>query len=197
MFVNRIDKEKLKEFSTLSIVSGILMAIAGILAIMNPLAGSLAFVIFLGALFTAAGLVQIYTTFKAHTKSLSAWFKALMLLITGILLLIWPGSGIAAVAILFAAYFFVDAFASFGVAMDLKPLKGWWLSLLNGVLSFILGIIMIIGWPFSAPFTVGIIVGVSFLMDGIVLTYLGWMAKKGAYDNQNLDNISDSVNSKN
>jgi len=183
MFIsNRIDKEKLKEFSTLSIISGIIMAIAGILAIINPVAGSLAFIIFLGALFLAAGLVQAWTTFKAHQKSAGAWFKVLMLIITGILLLIWPVSGIAAVAILLAAYFFIDAFASFQMGLDLKPLKGWWIAVVNGVLSFILGIIMIIGWPFSAPFTVGIIVGVSFLMDGIVLIYLGWLSKKGAHD---------------
>jgi len=183
MFItNNIDKEKLKEFSALSIISGIIMIIGGILAIIKPVAGSLAFVIFLGALFLALGLVQSYTTFKIHQKSMSAWFKAIMLLITGILLLIWPVSGIAAVAILFAAYFFFDAFASFGMGFELKPLKGWWLSILNGSLSFILGIIMIIGWPFSAPFTVGIIVGVSFLMDGFVLIYLGLLAKKGHYN---------------
>ena len=182
MFVNNIDKEKLREFSTLSIISGIIMIIGGILAIIKPVAGSLAFVIFLGALFIAMGLIQGFTTLKAHRKSISAWFKAIMLLITGVLLLKWLDSGIAAVAILFAAYFFVDAFASFGVGLDLKPLKGWWLSILNGSLSFILGIIMIIGWPFSAPFTVGIIVGVSFLMDGFVLIYLGYLAKKGHYN---------------
>jgi len=171
MFItNNIEKEKLKEFSTLSIISGIILAIAGFLAIIHPIAGSLAFVVFLGALFIAVGLVQCYTTFKAHQKSAGAWFKALLLLITGILLLIWPVSGIAAVAI------------SFQMSLDLKPLKGWWMAALNGVLSFLLGIIMIIGWPFSAPFTVGIIVGVSFLMDGIVLIYLGWLAKKGHYD---------------
>ena len=183
MFItNKIDKEKLKEFSTLSIISGIIMAIAGILAIINPVAGSLAFVLFLGALFLASGLVQAWITFKAHQKSAGAWFKVIMLLITGILLLIWPASGIAAVAILLAAYFFIDSFASFQMALDLKPLKGWWIGALNGVLSFILGIIMIIGWPFTAPFTVGVIVGVSFLMDGIVLVYLGFLAKKGHYD---------------
>ncbi|QCT94188.1 hypothetical protein FE773_03050 [Caminibacter mediatlanticus TB-2] len=182
IITSKIDKEKLKEFSTLSIITGLIMAIAGFLAILNPVAGSLAFVIFLGSLFVASGLVQAYITFKAHTKSIGAWFKVLMLLITGVLLLIWPGSGIAAVAILFAAYFLVDAFASFQMALDLKPLKGWWMPLLNGVLSFILAIVMIIGWPFSAPVTVGIIVGVSFLMDGIVLMYLGFLAKKGAYD---------------
>ncbi len=183
MFItNNIDKEKLKEFSTLSIISGIIMAIAGFLAIIHPMAGSLAFVIFLGALFVASGIVQAWITFKAHQKSAGAWFKVLLLLITGILLLIWPVSGIAAVAILFAAYFFIDAFASFQMGLDLKPLKGWWIAVLNGVLSFILGIIMIIGWPFSAIYTVGIIVGVSFLMDGIVLVYLGILAKQGHYD---------------
>jgi uncharacterized membrane protein HdeD (DUF308 family) len=183
MFVtNNIDKEKLQEFSTLSIIGGIIMAISGLLAITNPLAGSLAFVLVLGALFVVSGVIQAYVTFKAHQKSLGAWFKVIMLIITGILLLVWPADGVAAVAILFAAYFFVDAFASFQMALDLKPLKGWFIALLNGVLSFILGIVLLIGWPLNAPFTVGIIVGISFMMDGIVLVYLGILAKKGAYN---------------
>ena len=183
MFIlNNIDKEKLKEFSTLSIITGILMVLAGIFAIVNPLAGSLAFVLFIGVLFISSSIIQSYITFKAHQKSLGAWFKVFLLFITGILLLIWPASGIAAVAILFAAYFFMDAFASFGMALDLRPLKGWGLALLNGMLSFILGIVMIINWPFSSPFVVGIIVGVSFLMDGIVLIYLGWLSKKGLHN---------------
>jgi len=185
MFItNNIDREKLKEFSTLSIITGVLMLLAGIFALWYPVAGSLAFVLFLGALFVSSAIIQGYITYKAHQKSFSAWFKVLMLLITGILLIIWPGSGIAAVAILFAAYFFMDAFASFGMALDLKPLKGWGLAALNGILSLLLGIVMIIGWPFNAPLTVGIIVGVSFMMDGIVLIYLGWLAKKGVYDEE-------------
>ena len=183
MFItNNIDKNKLKEFGTLSIISGIILVIAGILAIAKPVAGSMAFVIFLGALFISVGIVQAYTTFKAHQKSAGAWFKVIMLLITGFLILRLPIEATAAVAILLAAYFFFDAFASFQMGLDLKPLKGWWIAVLNGVLSFILGIIMVIGWPITAPFTVGIIVGVSFLMDGFVLIYLGYLSKKGHYD---------------
>ena len=183
MFISRnIDKEKLKEFSTLSIISGILMAIAGFLAILNPLAGSVAFVLFLGAMFIATGIIQAYITFKAHQNSFGAWFKVILLIVTGILLLIWPASGVAAVAILFAAYFFMDAFASFGMALDLKPLKGWLIAVLNGLLSLLLGIVMVVGWPFNAPYVVGVIIGVSFLMDGIVLIYLGWLSKKGAHN---------------
>jgi uncharacterized membrane protein HdeD (DUF308 family) len=183
MFVlNNIDKEKLKEFSTMSIITGILTLLAGIFSIINPLAGSVAFVIFLGAMFISSSIIQGYITFKAHQKSFGAWFKVFLLFVTGVLLLVWPGSGIAAVAILFAAYFFMDAFASFGMALDLRPLKGWGLAALNGLLSLLLGIVMLVGWPFNAPFTVGVIVGISFLMDGLVLIYLGWISKKGLHD---------------
>jgi uncharacterized membrane protein HdeD (DUF308 family) len=183
MFVlNNIDKEKLKEFSTMSIITGILTLLAGIFSIINPLAGSVAFVIFLGAMFISSSIIQGYITFKAHQKSFGAWFKVFLLFVTGVLLLVWPGSGIAAVAILFAAYFFMDAFASFGMALDLRPLKGWGLAAFNGLLSLLLGIVMLVGWPFNAPFTVGVIVGISFLMDGLVLIYLGWISKKGLHD---------------
>ena len=183
MFVlNNIDKEKLKEFSTMSIITGILTLLAGIFSIINPLAGSVAFVIFLGAMFISSSIIQGYITFKAHQKSFGAWFKVFLLFVTSVLLLVWPGSGIAAVAILFAAYFFMDAFASFTMALDLKPLKGWGLAAFNGLLSLLLGIVMLVGWPFNAPFTVGVIVGISFLMDGLVLIYLGWIPKKGLHD---------------
>lgn len=183
MFIsNRIDKEKLKEFSTLSIITGVLMVMAGALSIANPLAGSLTFIIFLGAMFISSSIIQAIITFKAHQKSLGAWFKVFLLFITGILLLLWPANGIAAFSLLLAAYFFMDAFASFGVALDLRPLKGWGMAAINGILSLILGIIMVLNWPINSAYILGVIIGVSFLMDGIVLVYLGFLSKKGAHD---------------
>ncbi len=183
MFIsNRIDKEKLKEFSTLSIISGLLMIGAGILSITNPLAGSLTFIIFLGTMFITGSIIQAVITFKAHQKSLGAWFKVFLLFVTGILLLLWPLSGIAAFSLLLAAYFFMDAFASFGVALDLRPLKGWGMAAANGILSLILGIIMVLNWPINSAYILGVIIGISFLMDGIVFLYLGILSKKGAHD---------------
>jgi len=183
MFVlNNIDKETIKQFSTMSIVTGILMLLSGLFSIVYPLIGSIAFVTFIGAMFVTSGIIQGVITFKAHQKSMGAWFKVFMLFVTGVLLLIWPGSGIAAFAILFAAYFFMDAFSSFTMAMDLRPLKGWGLAALNGFLSLLLGIVLLAGWPYNSYFVVGIIVGISFMMDGIVLIYLGWLSKKGLHD---------------
>jgi uncharacterized membrane protein HdeD (DUF308 family) len=178
MFLNRFDEDLLKEFSTLSIISGILFLIAGIIAIIYPAVGSISIVFVTAILFIIAGIVKSYLTFKAHRSSAGAFFKAFILLLTGILLFIYPVAGTATLAILLAVYFFMDGFSSLYMAFEFRPLTGWWLQLLNGILGILLGILMIIGWPFSSLITVGIIVGVSFIFDGIFMIYTGFMAKK-------------------
>jgi uncharacterized membrane protein HdeD (DUF308 family) len=152
------------------------------LVLLNPIVGAISFVIFTGIAFLLNGLLQAFMTFKAHDKSLGAWFKVVIVLITGVVLLLYPISGVAAMALLFSVYFFVDAFASFSMALDLKPLKGWGMALFNGILSFLLGVMMLVGWPATSLILVGIVVGVSFLFDGFVLIYLGILAKKGHYN---------------
>ena len=183
MFIsNHIDRDNLKKFSSLSIFSGIIMIIAGGLAIVNPWAGSMGFVLFIASMFLVMAFFVAFITLKAHNKSLGAWLKVFLLLITGLLLLILPGLGVATLAILFALYFFIDAFASLGLGFEMRPLKGWISSVINGILSLFLGIIMIYNWPFSSVVVVGIIIGVSFIMDGLFFVYLGMLSKKGYHE---------------
>jgi uncharacterized membrane protein HdeD (DUF308 family) len=178
MFINRFDNDLLKEFSTLSIISGILFIIAGAIAIIYPVVGSISITFVIATLFIVAGIVKSYLAFKAHRNSAGAFFKAFVLLLTGVLLFVYPVAGTATLAILLAVYFFIDGFSTLYMAFEFKPLKGWWLQLLNGVLSLLLGVLMIIDWPFSSLITVGIIVGISFIFDGVFMTYTGFLAKK-------------------
>jgi uncharacterized membrane protein HdeD (DUF308 family) len=178
MFINRFDNDLLKEFSTLSIVSGILFIIAGLIAIVYPVVGSISIVFVIATLFIIAGVVKLYLAFKVHRNSAGGLFKAFILLLTGILLFVYPIAGTATLAILLAVYFFIDGFSTLYMAFEFRPLKGWWLQLLNGILGLLLGVLMIIGWPFSSLVTVGIIVGISFIVDGIFMTYTGFEAKK-------------------
>jgi len=84
-------------------------------------------------------------------------------------MIFYPMQGIAALGLLFAIYFFTDAFAGFGLAFSMKPQKMWWLWLVNAVTSLVLGVIFIVGWPFSSLFMVGLLVGISLLFDGVAL----------------------------
>ena len=183
MFIsNHIDKDNLKKFSSLSIFSGIMMVIAGLLAIINPWAGSVGFVLFIGSMFLIMALLSAFITIKAHNRSLGAWLKVFVLLISGILLIVLPQLGVAVIALLLALYFFMDAFAGIAWGFELRPLRGWLFSILNGFLSFILGALIIYNWPSSSVVIVGVIIGISFILDGIVFIYLGILSKKGYYE---------------
>jgi uncharacterized membrane protein HdeD (DUF308 family) len=45
--------------------------------------------------------------------------------------------------------------------------------LLNGIFSIVLAVIFLVGWPFSSLYLVGLFVGISLFIDGVVLLTLG------------------------
>ena len=179
MFVNMVfDKETLKNFSTQTIIAGVLMLIVGAVGVFAPTIMSLVVVTFLGWLFLVSAAVQGYITYKTYRKSFSAWLKPVLSLIVGILFFVYPVEGIAAIGLLLAAYLLVDAFSSFGFAMDYKPNSGWWILIVNALISIILAVLIMIGWPISSIFWVGLYAAVSLFFDGVALVTLGVGAKK-------------------
>ncbi len=177
------DKEILKKFSTLTIISGILMLIVGGIGIFAPGVMSLTVVFLLGWLFITSALIQGYVTYKTYRKSFSAWLKPVLSLVTGLLFLIFPIEGVAAAAILLAAYLLIDAFSSFGFAMDYRPHKWWWLSIVNALLSLVLAILILVTWPISSFLWVGLYAAISLFFDGVVLLGIGIGAKKITKEN--------------
>ncbi len=173
------DRQILRKFSKHSIISGILMIIVGSLGVMIPPIMSLSATIFFGTLFIVSAIFTAYATFKSYKKSHGAWLKSVMLFVSGLLMLLFPGLGIAALGMLFAAYLLIDAFSNFTFAFDMAGSKlSALLAILNGTLSIFLGIWMIMGWPFSSIFWVGLIIGISLLFDGFELIMLGSIARK-------------------
>jgi uncharacterized membrane protein HdeD (DUF308 family) len=49
------------------------------------------------------------------------------------------------------------------------PNRGWWMWVINAILSMIIGIIFVAGWPFTSMYLVGLLVGFSLFFDGIAL----------------------------
>ncbi len=74
---------------------------------------------------------------------------------------------------------------SFG--WEYRPNKGWWMPMINGVLSLLLALILLLGWPLSSIVLVGLFVGISLFFDGIVLVVLGMQAKKAVGDGSDKD----------
>ena len=179
------DKETIKKFSTQTIIAGVLMLLVGAAGIFMPAIMSLVVVTFLGWLFLISAAVQGYITWKTYRKSFSAWLKPVLSLIAGVLLFVYPVEGVAAVAIMLSAYLLVDAFASFGFAIDYKPNKGWWMLIVNAIVSILLAVLILIGWPVSSLLWVGLYAAVSLFFDGVALVAMGLGARKLAKEDAN------------
>lgn len=187
LFIFRFDPDTLKKFSRHTIVAGVIMSLVGLTGIIAPQIMSLVVVSFMAWLFLFAALVQGYATYKSYRGSFTAWLKPAMMLIASLLLLFFPLEGVAAVGMLLAAYLLVDAYANFSFGWEYRPNKGWWMPMINGVLSLLLALILLLGWPLSSIVLVGLFVGISLFFDGIVLVVLGMQAKKAVGDGSDKD----------
>lgn len=167
-----------KSVGTSTCVAGILLMIVGAAGVFLPSLLSLTVEIFLGWLMVIAGVLFGYYGYQSRSRTLIDWLKPLILIIAGVLLLVYPTSGIAALSLMLSFYLFVDAFAGFGLAYERHPLAGWGWMTVNGVLSFILAVLLLVGWPATSPIYLGIYVGVSLFFDGLALLMLGLGLRK-------------------
>jgi len=157
---------------------GTLMALLGAFGLIFPNVLSVAIELYLGWIMITGGLLWLYYAFKLHVHSVGGWIKPIILLVAGGLWLANPSIGIAALTLLITFYLFTDAFGSFAMAFERRPISGWVWLLFNGVISLILGIMILSGWPATSAFFLGIFVGISLLFDGLTVLMLGSTLKK-------------------
>ncbi|MGV6852850.1 MAG: HdeD family acid-resistance protein [bacterium] len=115
---------------------------------------------------------------KYAKKSVIDWLKPIILIVAGGMILHEPGQGIAAFGLLLAFYLMLDAFSSFSIAQSHYPGKGWGWMFINGLMSVVLSILFLIGWPETSLWLVGLYVAISLFFDGLALTLIGWTAKE-------------------
>ncbi len=172
--------EDVRKLGTYTLVTGILLLLLGTAGVALPGLMSLATSVFIGWMLLIGGLFWGYHTFRSNPRSFIDWLKPLLLLVAGVLMLLNPVTGIAAVGLMISFYLFLDAFGSFALAKELKPQKGWGWMVFNGIMSLLLAMLFLIGWPVTSLVLVGIYVGISLIFDGWALVMLGWALRKGA-----------------
>ena len=167
------NKDLLEKFSKYSKIYGVIFLLIGLAGIIFPYIMSITTAVIYAWFLLFSTFMIGFHTWQTNKKDWLGWLKTVIFLMVSILMIINPITAVAALGMLFAIYFFMDAFSSIALAFELKPVKMWWVSLLNGLLSLIIGIYFVIGWPISSMFLVGFLVGISLFFDGIALLTLG------------------------
>lgn len=152
-----------------SIALSVLMILAGILAIVVPVAAGIAVTVFIGWLLVFSGAAHL--VFAWHTRTTGGFIWELLLgiayILVGAYVLSHPVAGLASLTLALAIYLFAKGILELVLSFRLRPMASSTWLLLDGVITLILAILIWRSWPSSAPWVIGTLVGISMLFSGV------------------------------
>lgn len=154
---------------------GVCLALLGGVAISMPLVASLAIESLIGWLMVSAGSIMAISGYRERQQGRGGFgdlLGAALTLVTGLILLVKPMSGVITLTMILSLYFAMEGIFKVIVAVKLKGLDGWLWLLLSGLLAMLLAGLI---WHdlFAAAWGVGLLVGINLLFTGSTFVALG------------------------
>ena len=149
---------------------GVVELVCGAFALMVPVAASLAAVIVLGAVLVVSAVFQCIHAFTLRRSRgvIPQALGAILYLVAGILVFLHPVTGVLALTIIVGALLIVDGFVRCTLALSLEPRDGWGWFLAAGIASTAVGVLLLLGWPLTGLWAIGLLLGINLLFSGLI-----------------------------
>jgi uncharacterized membrane protein HdeD (DUF308 family) len=168
----------------LFLIEGIVLLILGILAVVVPQVATIAAAVLIGWLLLVSGVVGLIATFRMRAAPGFGWslVSAVLGIVAGIILLAWPLSGALSLTLILSIFLVVEGITSILFALQHKrELSGrWGFMLLSGIVDLILAGIIFEGFPGTAAWAVGLLVGINLVFGGAALIAMALHARDAA-----------------
>jgi len=176
--------DSIRNNAGLTTVIGIIMLIAGLAAVGAPAVAGLSVTIMIGLSLSFAGIAQCFLAFKAGAfgKGLLVFLVGALMTIAGSYMVTQPLSGLASLTIFLMAYLLASGVLEIGFAFQIRPAQGWALSLTNGIVTALLGILLWRQFPLSGVWAVGVLFGIKMIFSGWSLIFIGNAFRKATAD---------------
>jgi uncharacterized membrane protein HdeD (DUF308 family) len=166
-------KDTLKTHWKFFLFQGVVMVILGVLAVVWPVIATIAVDYYIGWLFLISGTVGLVAMFSARDIRAFFWtfLTAALAVAVGVMLIWKPMEGALSLTILLTAFFIAEGIfqivGSFSYRDVLPSSWGW--MLVSGISDLILAVLLIVYWPLSAAWALGLIVGVNLITSGVAI----------------------------
>jgi len=161
---------------------GVLSATLGLFLIAYPMATATITTVLLGWTLIFVGIAQFVFALHSQTPGnfLLKLLGGVLYGITGVALAFAPVAGVEALTALLGTLLLVQAGLATVTAFQIRPLDGWGWYLFDAIVSFALGMLIIVKWPSSSMWAIGTLVGTAVLMGGISRIVLASKIRSGA-----------------
>ena len=173
-----------REYWGVFLFEGVVLLLLGILAVLVPVIATLTVTFAFGWIFLISGLIGLVTTVHARRAPGFWWslLSAVLGVIVGVLLLVWPITGAISLTLLLAAFFTAEGILSIMYAIEHKrEMSGrWGWLLVNGVVDLGLAAIILIAFQTSASWVLGLLIGIDMVLGGTALIVIALEARATA-----------------
>jgi uncharacterized membrane protein HdeD (DUF308 family) len=174
------DTSELKDHLAWFIGLGIGLVVLGIFAVTVPLIATFAVESLIGILFIIGGIMMIVHAFKWRKKHsfITDTIIGVIYVAAGLLFLAYPVHGVFTLTLLLTAFFFASGIFKIIHALRMRQESRWGWVLFSGILSLVLGILLLAGLPLTAFWAPGLIVGIDLIFTGSSLLMVSLAVRK-------------------
>jgi uncharacterized membrane protein HdeD (DUF308 family) len=158
------------------IALGVVYVIAGFIALGSVVMATVASVFVVGVMMIIAGVAEVFNAFQ-----IKSWGKFLVWALLGVLYIIAgffafenPLLAAAVLTLVLGASLVASGLVRIFLAFSMKRESPWIWVALSGVITLLLGGIILAHWPVSSVYTLGIFLGIDLIFAGASWIGLGF-----------------------
>jgi uncharacterized membrane protein HdeD (DUF308 family) len=166
------DTAPLRAKSGWIIALGIVYLIAGFIALGSVMMATVASVLIVGVMMIIAGVAEVFSAFQ-----IKSWGKFLLWVLLGVLYIVagfvtFENPLLAAVllTLILGASLVASGIMRIFLAFSMKRETPWIWVALSGVITLLLGLLILARWPVSSLYILGLFLGIDLVMAGA-----GWI----------------------
>ena len=179
---NASDMAPLRAGSGWIIALGVVYLIAGFIALGSVVMATVASVFVVGVMMIIAGVAEVFNAFQ-----IKSWGKFLVWALLGVLYIIAgffafenPLLAAAVLTLVLGASLVASGLVRIFLAFSMKRESPWIWVALSGVITLLLGGIILAHWPVSSVYTLGIFLGIDLIFAGASWIGLGFGLRRAA-----------------
>jgi uncharacterized membrane protein HdeD (DUF308 family) len=175
--------EPLRAKSGWIVALGIVYVVAGVIALGSVALATVASVFVVGIMMMIAGFAEVINAFQIKT-----WGKFLLWLLLGVLYVVAgffvidnPLLAAATLTLLLGVALIASGIMRIVLAFSMTAAMPWVWVLLSGIVTLLLGLVILVHWPVSSLYILGLFLGIDLIVAGVGWIGIGLGVRRRGY----------------
>jgi uncharacterized membrane protein HdeD (DUF308 family) len=182
-------RQTVKRYWLWYLIEGVLLVVAGILAVIYPVISSVSVVVLLGWLLIVSGVLQGISLIGAGQVP-HFWLQlisVILAVLVGVLFLRDPAQELLTITLLLIIFFMIEGISKIVFSLTIRPFPNWGGVLASGLVGILLSAVLWSSLPVTALWLIGLLIGIELISVGSAIAYLAWRVRRGSANGRATD----------